>query len=276
MKHNITFLIITVALSLSMIGCCPTPEYLTILHTNDTHSQVEPTQTNEGGYARRMGVIKAERAIDPDLLLLDAGDFCQGTPYFNIYKGRIEIAAMNRMGYDAVTLGNHEFDNGLDTLAVVLKDANFPIVCANYDVTGTPLEGIVKPYTILRRKGVKIGIFGLGVSPVGLIDSKNFAPVQYLDPYDTAAKMVEILKSKGCEVIICLSHLGTYPLVEADTPSDSQLATRVSGIDMIVGGHTHQLYDIHLPNPEGKEIPVRQMAKSGRFFGKCILHLEEK
>ncbi len=275
MKHSRTILISLFLVSV-LVGCRPTPKYLTILHTNDTHSQIEPTQANEGGYARRMGVIKAERELDPELLLLDAGDFCQGTPYFNIYKGRVEVDAMNRMGYDAATLGNHEFDNGLDTLAVILKGANFPIVCANYDVTGTPLEGVVKPYTILRRKGVKIGIFGLGVSPEGLIDSKNFAPVKYLDPYEKAAEMVDILKKKHCEVIICLSHLGTYPIIEGDVPSDAQLAARVSGIDMIVGGHTHQLYDIHLPNPDGVELPVRQMAKSGRFFGKCILHLEEK
>ena len=143
---------------------------LTILHTNDTHSRILPDKkTGRGGYARRMGLINKERALDPDMILLDAGDFSQGTPYFNYFNGRVEMDAMNWMKYDAATLGNHEFDNGLDTLAMVLKRAHFPIVCANYDFTGTPLEGLTQPYVILERKGVKVGVFGLGCYPYSVI-----------------------------------------------------------------------------------------------------------
>ena len=180
---------------LCLVACTP-QDHLTILHTNDTHSQVEPKANNTGGYARRMGLIKQERQQDRHLLLLDAGDFSQGTPYFNFYHGRVEIQAMNRMGYDAATLGNHEFDNGLDTLAVVLREANFPIVCANYDFSGTPLADIVKPYVILHKGGLKIGVFGLGCNPKGLITPKNFEPARYFDPYPVAQVMTNILRAE--------------------------------------------------------------------------------
>lgn len=133
-------LLIGIAVLGLLTGCQQKATTLTILHTNDTHSQVEPKANGLGGYARRMGLIAEERKNDPALLLVDAGDFCQGTPYFNFFHGRVEIDALNRMGYDAATLGNHEFDNGLDTLAAVLRLAQFPIVCANYEVAGTPLE----------------------------------------------------------------------------------------------------------------------------------------
>lgn len=257
-----------------LVACHPKPDHLTVLHTNDTHSQVEPTAVNDGGYARRMGVIQAERAADPQLLLVDAGDFCQGTPYFNFYRGRVEIDAMNRMGYDAATLGNHEFDNGLDTLAMILRMAHFPIVCANYDVEGTPLEGIVQDYCIAYKNGLKIGIFGLGVDPSGLIGDKNFGGIKFLDPYETARKMIKVLRRKRCDLIICLSHMGTYRLDEERAVSDALLASQVKGIDLIIGGHTHVVYDIKIPNPEGAEVPIRQMGKSGRFIGKIRLNLQ--
>ena len=162
-----------------------------ILHTNDTHSQIEPLEEGKrdefcGGYARRMGYIQQMRNEHPDLIVLDAGDFSQGTPYYNFYHGRVEIDAMNRMQYDAITLGNHEFDYGVDTLAAVLQLAHFPIVCANYDVTGSPLEGLVVPYTVIKRSGLRIGVFGIGVNPKGLIAEKNFAPLQYMDPVASA------------------------------------------------------------------------------------------
>ena len=171
-----------------MCTCCvactqPKVQNLTILHSNDTHSQVESLEEGKrdahcGGYARRMGFITQQRELDPNILLLDGGDFCQGTPYFNFYHGRVEVEAMNYMKYDVVTLGNHEFDYGVDTLAAMLKTAKFDIVCANYDVTNSPLEDIVKPYTIIRRGNLRIGVFGIGVEPTGLITEKNFHPLQ--------------------------------------------------------------------------------------------------
>ena len=201
MKHLFYSLVFVFCASV-LVSC--KPDHLTILHTNDTHSQVEPKDNGQGGYARRMGLIAEERKADRNLLLVDAGDFSQGTPYFNFYRGRVEIEAMNYMRYDAGTLGNHEFDNGLDTLAEVLKLAKFPIVCANYDFTGTPLEGIVKPYTIVKKGGLKIGIFGLGCQPKGVIAPKNFEPAQFLDPYPVAQAMADTLRAQQCDIVVCL------------------------------------------------------------------------
>lgn len=249
---------------------------LTILHTNDTHSQVEPVAAgarhgNLGGYARRMGLIARERTDDSELLLLDAGDFCQGTPYFNFYNGRVEIDALNRMGYDAATLGNHEFDNGVDTLAEILALADFPIVCANYQVEGTPLEGIVKPYVVLCRKGVKIGIFGLGVQPEGLITPQNFAPLVWEEPLSVANDIADRLRDvEHCDVVICLSHLGTEK--EDGAVCDAQLAANSRNIDVIIGGHTHKVVEnMHLQNAEGNDVLLAQMGKSGIGLGKIEL-----
>ena len=259
-----------------LFTACTPQDHLTILHTNDTHSQVEPKANGQGGYARRMGLIREERKADKHLLLVDAGDFCQGTPYFNFYHGRVEIEAMNRMGYDAVTLGNHEFDNGLDTLAAVLKTAHFPIVCANYDFTGTALETIIKPYTIIRKGGLKIGIFGLGCDPKGLISDKNFLPAQYLEPYPIAQAMADTLRAQGCDVVVCLSHMGTYGKAPEDV-CDASMVACTRGIDVVIGGHTHQLYDhSRIVNLDGDSIPVAQMSKSGAYLGKIMLFLGDK
>jgi len=273
MKHPLYLAVCAIVL---LVSCTPQADHLTILHTNDTHSQIEPKVNNQGGYARRMGLIAQERESDPNLLLLDAGDFCQGTPYFNFYHGRVEIDAMNRMGYDAVTLGNHEFDNGLDTLAAVLKGARFAIVCANYDFTGTSLEKIVKPYTIIRRAGLKIGIFGLGCDPKGLIADKNFLPAKFLNPYSVAQQTTDLLRAKGCDVVICLSHMGTYAK-PGDEVCDVKLAGKTRGIDVIIGGHTHKMYDhLRVANIDGDSIPICQMGKSGVYLGKIMLNLCDK
>ena len=268
--------IIYYLLSIIFLAACTPQDHLTILHTNDTHSQVEPKPNNQGGYARRMGLIKEERKADRNLLLVDAGDFCQGTPYFNYYHGRVELDAMNRMGYDAGTLGNHEFDNGLDTLAAVLQTAKFPIVCANYDFTGTVMEGVVKPYTIVQKGQLKIGIFGLGCDPKGIIADKNFEPAVYLDPYPVAQAMADTLRAQGCDIVVCLSHMGTYGKAEEDV-CDVQLAKHTRGIDVIIGGHTHKLYDnLRVANLDGDSIPLAQMGKSGVYLGKIVLNLGGK
>lgn len=269
MKNTLFYVLIAIV----CIACTPPQDHLTILHTNDTHSQVEPKADGRGGYARRMGIIRQERLEDSNLLLLDAGDFCQGTPYFNFFHGRVELDAMNRMGYDAATLGNHEFDNGLDTLAAVLRTAKFPIVCANYDFTGTALEGLVKPYTIIRRGGLKIGIFGLGCDPKGLIADKNFLPAVYLHPYTIAQQMADELRKKHCDIVICLSHMGTEAKAK-DEVCDVEMVAKTRGIDVVIGGHTHKLYDnLRVENMDGDSIPICQMAKSGVYLGKIVLDL---
>lgn len=273
MRHSVFTILFFVLL---FSACKPAADHLTILHTNDTHSQVLPRAKGDGGYARRMGLIESYRQQDPDLILLDAGDFCQGTPYFNYFHGRVEIEALNRMGYDAVTLGNHEFDNGLDTLAAVLRLAKFPVVCANYDVTGTPLEGIVKPYTIIRRAGLRIGVFGIGVNPFSLIAESNFAPIRYLEPYPVAQEMADLLRSKGCDVVVCLSHQGTYAKSEG-AYNDADMCAATRGIDVIIGGHTHELYPAErVKNADGVDIPLVQMSKAGSNLGRIVLSLSQE
>ncbi len=263
-------------LSYWLVACTqPESHTLTILHTNDTHSQVEPLEEGKrdakfAGYARRMGLINQLRKEDPQLLLFDAGDFSQGTPYFNFYHGRIEVDAMNRMGYDAITLGNHEFDYGVDTLALVLKDAQFDVVCANYDVTNSPLENIVKQYTIIQRSKTRIGVFGIGVNPHSLIAERNFYPLKYLEPIEMAQKTADILKlQKRCDLVICLSHQGTHM-------GDVELAKATKNIDIIIGAHTHKiLTDYYVRNMEGDSVLLAQMGKSGARIGKIMVEMGE-
>lgn len=279
MKYLITFCVC--ACAMCFFACAPKATTLTILHTNDTHSQVEPTNPNAeknadmGGYARRMGLIEQERQADPNLLLLDAGDFSQGSPYFNYYRGRVEIEAMNRMKYDAGTFGNHEFDNGLDTLAMVVRLANFPFVCANYDVTGTVLEGLVQPYVILRKGGLKIGVIGVGVNPKDLISADNFGGIRYLDPLPVINEKADLLRNKKhCDLVIVLSHLGTD---NTNGVSDQILARDMHNVDIIIGGHTHHVFNgDRILDADEHEIVLSQMGKSGMRLGKIKVNFAEE
>ena len=252
-----------------------------ILHTNDTHSQIEPLEEGKrdefcGGYARRMGYIQQMRNEHPDLIVLDAGDFSQGTPYYNFYHGRVEIDAMNRMQYDAITLGNHEFDYGVDTLAAVLQLAHFPIVCANYDVTGSPLEGLVVPYTVIKRSGLRIGVFGIGVNPKGLIAEKNFAPLQYMDPVASAQQVANVLRDEEkCDAVICLSHQGTHPM-NGGNISDMELAEKTKNIDVIIGAHTHKIVEnLYVKNLNGDSVLLTQTGKAGARISEILLEIGE-
>ena len=254
---------------------------LVILHTNDTHSQVEPTEksglktADMGGYARRMGVINQIRKQEQNVLLVDAGDFSQGTPYFNFFNGRVEVDAMNRMRYDAGTLGNHEFDNGIDTLAVILKNVQFPEISSNYKLENTALKGMLKPFVILKRNGMRIGIMALNVNPKSLIFEKNYKGMEYEDPIRKANEVSTFLKKKEkCDVIICLSHLG------ADTTkmevNDFEIAHKTSNIDVIIGGHSHSMItNVTVKNVIGKPIVIAQMGKSGLYLGRIDLDLEK-
>lgn len=252
---------------------------IVILHTNDTHSQVLPTnhsakEPNMGGYARRMGVIDSIRNAEQNVLLLDAGDFCQGTPYFNFFGGRVEIDAMNRMKYDVATLGNHEFDNGIDSLAMILSMATFPFVDANYDVNATILKDLVKPYIILERFGLRIGVFGLSPDPVGLMFEKNYKGIIFNDPIKTAVETSNLLKIKEkCDLIICLSHIGSEDLAE-NYANDYNLARATKYIDVIIGGHSHTMIadNTTVLNKEAKPVVLSQMGKSGLYLG--IIKLE--
>lgn len=251
-------------------------EKIVILHTNDTHSQVEPNKADMGGYARRLGKINQIRNEEKNVLLVDAGDFSQGSPFFNFYNGRVEIEAMNRMGYDAVTLGNHEFDNGMDTLAVVMRLAKFPFVVANYDVSATPLQGFVKPYITQNKSGVKIGVFGIGVQPAGLIFQKNYKGLTYTDPVKKAVEISDYLKNtEKCDIVICLSHLGVTN--DNGNPTDWDVVKGSKNIDVVIGGHSHSLIENRTePNAAGKPVIIAQMAKSGVFLGRIDLTFEKK
>ena len=253
---------------------------LVVLHTNDTHSCVMPinpnladtAMANRGGYLRRVAMIKQERKTNPDLLLFDSGDFSQGSPYYSLFKGDVEVGLMNEMGYDAATIGNHEFDFGIDNMVRLFKMAKFPIVCSNYDFTGTPLADVVKPYTIIKRKGLKIGVFGLCPELKGLVTEANYGPIQYLDPIQKGNEMAEFLKKKEkCDVIICLSHLGW----DIDGIDDTELIPGTRYIDLVLGGHSHTYFKNleYLKNLDGKDVPDDQNGKSAIWVGKMTLDM---
>jgi 5'-nucleotidase len=255
---------------------------ITILHTNDTHSQIDPLPDNDrqfpgkGGVARRATLVKRIRKENPNTLMIDAGDQFQGTPYFNFYKGEVEYKAMSMIGYDVVTLGNHEFDNGVDALAAAMKFANFDFVSSNYDVRGTPLEGRVKPYVVRNLGGVRVGLLGLGVSPQNLITPQNFKGVKYLDPIKAADETVRILREReGCTLVVGMSHLGYYPEAKDGGVGDSQVAEKVDGIDFIASGHTHTFMTkpIMTKTPNGKNTIIFQVGKSGIYVGRVDLRL---
>ena len=246
---------------------------ITILHTNDTHSQIDPLPENDknagkGGVARRATLVKRIRKENPNTLLVDAGDVLQGTPYFNFYKGEVEYKAMSAIGYDAGTLGNHEFDNGVDALAAALKFATFDIVSANYDVTGTVLEGKVKRYVVKTLGGIRVGLFGMGISPAGLITPANFKGVTYIDPVIAARDVVKKLREEErCSLVVAMSHLGYQ---EDGKRGDSLVASQVDGIDFIASGHSHLFMDqpATQTQPCGAKTLIFQVGKSGIYVGR--------
>lgn len=248
---------------------------ITILHTNDQHSRLEPFPKTDrlagrGGVVNRARILTKIRSEEPNVLLFDAGDIFQGTPYFNFYKGRPEIELMSQMGYDAVTMGNHDFDGGLDLYVKQIKDyAKFPVLVANYDFTDTVMQGLAQPYKIFKVQGVKIGVFGLGINPKGLIPEKLFGGTKYLDPVKAANDTAALLRhQKKCSLVICLSHLG-YKM-DGGEISDLLMAPQTKDIDLIIGGHTHTFLDTPtvLKNQVGKQILVNQAGWGGASLGR--------
>ena len=256
---------------------------IVILHTNDTHSQIVPVPKYEnegntscrGGFIRRVAVVNEERKKEPDLLLFDSGDFSQGSTYYTLFRGDVEVGLMNMMGYDAATLGNHEFDFGIENLARVAKMAKFPLVCANCDFTGTMCEGLIKPYVIIKRKGLKIGVFGLAPKIQGLVMQQNIQGVKYLDPYTTANEIARKLKEdEKCDLVVCLSHLG-WDL--KPRPDDAQLIAATRNIDIVLGGHSHT-YMAHLEwvnDIDGKPVPTEQNGRLGAYVGRIVMKLQK-
>lgn len=256
---------------------------LTILHTNDVHSRIEAVSpqsadtkaAGKGGFLRIAAYAKQVREQTPNVLMFDCGDFSQGTPYYNMFKGEVEVQMMNAIGYDAGTIGNHEFDFGLDNMARLFRMANFPIVCANYDVRGTVLEGVVKPYVIIEKYGLKIGVFGLGTKLSGMVQAANYEGVVFNDPYKAANEVAAKLKEKGCDLVVCLSHLG-FMASAKDPVCDTELVKNTRNIDVVLGGHSHTFIDEPLTykDLDGKEVYITQMGKSGIFVGRADVIVE--
>lgn len=281
MKH-IKNIFLAVMLLFTLSVSAQKGKQLTILHTNDTHSTIQPLKENladtmkagRAGFLRRIAMIKEERKKDPELLLFDSGDFSQGSAYYTLFKGDVEIGLMNRMGYDCSTIGNHEFDFGMENMARLFKMANFPIVCSNYDFTGTILEGLVKPYIILHRKGIKIGVFALDPKMEGLVFAKNCQGIKYLDPIEVANEMAFKLKHKEkCDLVICVSHLGWEPITQMGDP---MMISHSRNIDIVLGGHSHSYFlkPQVVKDADGKDVPVDQNGKHAIFVGKLVLNME--
>ena len=256
---------------------------LFIAHTNDTHSCIFPininfsdtAQAGKAGYIRRYALVEDLRKQHPsDMLLFDSGDFSQGSPYYNLFHGDVEVGLMNLMGYDAATIGNHEFDFGLENMARIFRLAKFPIVCSNYDFAGTPVEAEVTPYYIIERGGLRIGVLGVCPPLEGLVATENYGNTQYLDPIKEANRIAAMLKQdKQCDLVVCLSHLGW----NAANINDQVLIANTRNIDLVLGGHTHTYFTEprYVNNLDGQPILCNQMGKNARYVGTLSLELSK-
>lgn len=255
---------------------------LFLAHTSDTHSCVEPisphfsdtAQADKAGYIRRATMIAQLRQTCPNLLLLDCGDFSQGSVYYNLFKGEVEVSLMNRMGYDAGAIGNHEFDFGLENMARLFRMAQFPIVCCNYDFRGTPCEGLVRPYYIIERAGVRVGILGVGPKLSGLVAKKCYGKTKFRNPVKYAQAVVDYLRNEqNCDLVVCLSHLGwvSGPL------GDEAFISNTSGIDVVLGGHSHTYFQEPrmVKNRLGQDVYVSHMGKNARYVGLMEMAVEK-
>jgi 5'-nucleotidase len=277
MKTNIFLFLLAISIAVQA-----QEKSLVVLHINDTHSRIETFPENHAAYPNKGGMIRLDNYVNEvrketqNVLLFHCGDLVQGTPYFNWYKGDAEIAAANLMGADAACLGNHEFDNGLEFLSKMIKQAKFPFVATNLDFSGTPMNGLTKKYHIIKRNGIKIGIIGLTINPEGLVSKSNSAGVKYFDPVESANAMAAFLKEKKkCDLIVCLSHLGYYP--KEERVGDITVAKKSRYIDMILGGHTHTFMPEpdKQPNVDGHEVIINQTGAYGVYFGRVNITMEE-
>ena len=271
MKRYIFTLIILLSITIGLQS-----QNIVILHTNDTHSRIEPVPETDkynpdlGGIVRRAAYVEKVRSENDNVLLFDAGDFVQGTPYFNMFKGEVEVEAMNLLKYDAITLGNHEFDYGMDVLVDMVKKANFPIVCTNYDFSDTEIANIIKPYHIIVKDGVKIGIVGANINPQGLVASTHYEGVKYLPLTETINKTAEMLRNDfNCDMVVALSHTGIK--------TELELAENSRNIDIIIGGHSHtfMVEPAIRNNLDGKEVLVYQTNGRGVYLGRIDVELEK-
>lgn len=274
MKYTIKYTKLLLLLFLTSAASIINGQDLVILHTNDVHSNIEPLTSgrNAGfaGFQRRANYIKTIRESHSNVLLLDAGDYNQGTPYYTLFKGKMEIMLYNAMGYDAVSLGNHEFDDGQKALAERLKESEYVTLCANYDLSQSPLKDIVKPYTIIERGGKKIGIIGVMLDLKGYVPESARDGITYNNPINIVNKLAKRLhKREKCDLIIVLSHLG-YDNGSKDNPSDMDLAAKTRNVDIIIGGHSHTFLEQPsiVKNLAGKGVIVNQTGALGVYVGR--------
>ncbi len=254
---------------------------ITILHTNDTHSNIDPFPENHakypgmGGVSKRYSIIEKIRQEEKNVLLLDSGDIFQGTPYFNAFHGILEMKLMSKMGYDASTMGNHDYDIGLDGFLKAKQFANFPFLCANYDFSNTVLNDQTKGHQILKKGGIKIGLFGIGIELKGLVHRENYGDTKYLDPIGVANERAKELKQKGCDLIICLSHLG-FEYSNPKRVSDRILAQNSEYIHIILGGHTHTFLEEPVIEKSRSNAPVliNQVGWAGIKLGRIDIDIE--
>ncbi len=278
-------------MALTIVNCQLSIAYgqsktLYVLHSSDTHSRIDPIESkqsvrnaNMGGVARKAGFVDQFRKQHPDMLLFDCGDISQGTPYYNMYQGEVEIKAMNLMKYDAMTIGNHEFDFGLDNMARLFKMANFPVICSNYDFEGTVLEGLVKPYVVIKRNGLKIGLCALCPELEGLVQQSKCEGIVYHKPAAVANRMVMILREQEkCDVVICLSHLGIVPNPGVNEVYDNVVVPQTHGIDLVLGGHTHTFLEKpeRVKDADGKEVPIMHIGNNGVYLSETVITLNKK
>ncbi len=257
-------------------------ESLLILHTNDVHSRVDPFPDTDPKYAGKGGVAKRKTIIDefrsknPNVLLFDCGDIFQGTPYFNLYGGEVELKAMTAMGYDASTMGNHDFDNGLEGFLKVYDFAKFPFICSNYDFSDTLLAGKTDKFRIFNKGKIKVGVFGLGIELKGLVPDNLYGNTKYLDPIETANTIsFSLKKNHECDLVICLSHLGFK--YDNDKVSDIVLARKTTYLDLILGGHTHTFLNepVIEKNAVGKNVLINQVGWGGINLGVISLSFQK-
>lgn len=275
---NKKFIQATIILLCSILlgGCQPTDKHVVILFTNDTHSQIDPIaqdakrNADMGGVERRKVLIDSIRSVHPHALLVDAGDAVQGTPYFNLYAGKIENMIMNELGYDVRTVGNHEFDNGSEALAALLSTYEGATVSSNYSYANTTLQDIIKPSYMCNAGDVKVGFVGLNVDPQGLLFVEHAREVTYHDPIATADSLAKELHQQGADIVIALSHLGyTRDKANGKNVIDSVLVENTQYIDMVIGGHSHTYLTEaqYHTNMKGNPVAVCQAGKSGVYVG---------
>ena len=256
---------------------------ITILHTNDVHSHIEPFSSehsefpNQGGFERRSTLVNSIRKNNPNTLLFDAGDIFQGTPYFNFFNGELEFKLMSLLKYDAVTIGNHDFDNGITGLYEQMPKASFDFLISNYDFSNTVLDGKTKNYKIYNKSGIKIGVFGLGIELEGLVTKELYKETKYLDPIEISRDISDKLKfEENCDLIICLSHLGYKYNNLPERVCDYNLAKKSNHIDLIIGGHTHTFMQkpVVLKNEKGNDVIINQVGCFGLYLGQIYFFFD--